>query len=153
MAPDRSEFRALISALCAFANVTTSRHPAVNATVLDMITTDGEPSVQVETNILFRNLHRRLGNLPVAIGPSSEQPMASRESWRQFNQLRPRQRAALFLVVGAGFSAEDAAVVLDLTPQELSAEITAAVFCLEHVFPFSGARAKLETTQPCVVEM
>lgn len=135
MARDQTELTKRISTLRAFAMVATGRHPAVDATLLQLIREhDAGPRQEAGTRI-FRELYRRLRDLNETAHDAAAARGASIRAWADFDRLRPCQRAALFLVLTAGFSIREAASILDLTRAEVSHDIERAVFYLEDVYP------------------
>ena len=144
MARDQTELTTRLSTLREFAMVATRRHPAVDATLLQLIRDHGAGPIQEARTAIFRDLYRRLRVLDKAALDAAAPRRRAIGPWAEFDRLCPRQRAALFLVLTAGFSIRQVARILDLSSAELASEMGQAIFYLEHVYPFSTPPAEME---------
>ncbi|WP_309089146.1 hypothetical protein [Phenylobacterium sp.] len=117
--------------LRAFAKVTTAGHPAVDATVCEVLREfiNLEPE---DLTTIYRKLYHKLTLLPPAPGADMfPGDTCNRAEWAQFLSLQAAQRGALFLVLCLELSLQEAAMILGESEQLLSSTVVSALLNLQ----------------------
>lgn len=138
-----SQFHRRVRRMRAFAGICTGNPSAADAVLLTrMMAWRDAPDPPSEV-AAYRDLHRALSRLPYSRGRqrSASRDAAIKGDWACFQRLTVMQRAAVFLVIGAEFTTEEASIILDEDVDRVSTALTSGLISLQEVFPLRPSPA------------